>query len=64
MRLFPKCDRIAKKNYGFLTILDAPKSIKQEIDIWGYSGNALKTMQAIKNQFDPQNILNGDRFLV
>ena len=53
-----------QKNYGFLTILDAPKSIKRQIDIWGYTGNALNTMQAIKNQFDPQNILNPNRFLV
>lgn len=53
-----------QQNYGYLTILDAPKAFKQQIDIWGYSGNALKTMQAIKNQFDPQNILNPDRFLV
>lgn len=53
-----------QQNYGFLTILDAPKALKQQLDIWGYSGNALKTMQAIKNQFDPQNILNPNRFLV
>ena len=53
-----------QQNHGFLTILDAPKTLKQQTDIWGYSGNALKTMQALKNQFDPQNILNCDRFLV
>ena len=53
-----------EQNYGFLTILDAPKIFKQQIDIWGYSGNALKTMKAIKNQFDPKNILNCDRFIV
>ena len=53
-----------QQNYGFLTILDAPKALKQEINIWGYSGNALKTMQALKNQFDPQNILNPGRFIV
>ncbi|MBW4535594.1 MAG: FAD-binding oxidoreductase [Pleurocapsa minor HA4230-MV1] len=53
-----------QQNQGFLTILDAPQAVKQQIDIWGYSGNALKTMQAIKNQFDPQNILNPGRFIV
>ena len=53
-----------QQNHGFLTILDAPKTLKQQTDIWGYSGNALKTMKAIKNQFDPQNILNCDRFIV
>ena len=53
-----------QQNHGFLTILDAPKVFKQQIDIWGYSGNALKTMQAIKDCFDPQDILNPGRFLV
>ena len=53
-----------QQNSGFLTILHAPKLVKQEIDIWGYTGNARQTMQTIKNQFDPQNILNPSRFLV
>jgi len=53
-----------QQNHGFLTILDAPKTLKQQLDIWGYSGNARQTMQALKNQFDPQNILNCDRFIV
>jgi glycolate oxidase FAD binding subunit len=53
-----------QQNHGFLTILDAPQAVKRQMDIWGYSGNALKTMQAIKNQFDPQNILNPGRFIV
>ena len=53
-----------QQNYGFLTILDAPEAVKQNIDVWGYSGNALKTMQALKSQFDPQNIFNPGRFVV
>lgn len=53
-----------QQNQGFLTILDAPQAVKQQIDIWGYSGNAIKIMEAIKHQFDPQNILNPDRFIV
>ena len=52
-----------EQNQGFLTILTAPRSIKQQIDVWGYSGNALKTMQTIKRKFDPSNILNPDRFI-
>ncbi len=53
-----------QQNYGFLTILHAPKLVKQEIDIWDYTGNARQTMQTIKNKFDPQNIFNPSRFLV
>ena len=53
-----------QQNSGFLTVLDAPPVIKAKLDIWGYQGNALKTMQTIKNQFDPDHILNCDRFIV
>lgn len=48
---------------GFLTILEAPLELKQTIDIWGYTGNALKLMQAIKQQFDPDSILSPHRFV-
>lgn len=53
-----------QQNHGFLSILDAPPAVKQQIDVWGYSGNAIKNMKAIKHQFDPQNILNPGRFIV
>ena len=53
-----------QQNQGFLTILNAPPAIKQQADVWGYSGNGIKAMQALKNQFDPQNILNPERFIV
>ncbi len=46
---------------GFLSILEAPPTIKQQIDVWGYTGNALDLMRRIKQQFDPENILNPNR---
>ncbi|MBE9039665.1 FAD-binding oxidoreductase [Oscillatoriales cyanobacterium LEGE 11467] len=63
-------DRVARlrsgceKASGFLSILEAPVSVKPKLDIWGYSGNAIEIMKTIKNKFDPKNILNPDRFLV
>jgi glycolate oxidase FAD binding subunit len=48
---------------GFLTVLDAPISLKQQIDVWGYSGNALNVMRQIKQQFDPENLLSPHRFV-
>ena len=53
-----------QQHRGFLTILTAPKSVKQQLDVWGYYGNALNTMEAIKNKFDPKHILNPGRFLI
>lgn len=46
---------------GFLTVLSAPKEIKQSLDVWGYRGNSLDLMRQIKQQFDPKNILNPNR---
>jgi glycolate oxidase FAD binding subunit len=48
---------------GYLTILQAPRSLKQSLDVWGISDRALPLMQSIKTKFDPHNLLNGGRFL-
>jgi glycolate oxidase FAD binding subunit len=48
---------------GFLTVLEAPANLKQQLDPWGYQGNALEMMHKLKQKFDPQNILNPGRFV-
>ncbi|MGB3513514.1 MAG: FAD-binding oxidoreductase [Microcoleaceae cyanobacterium] len=48
---------------GFLTVLAAPLDIKEKLDVWGYNQNALEIMRGIKQQFDPQNILNPHSFV-
>lgn len=48
---------------GFLTVLAAPTDIKQELDVWGYTGSAIDLMRRIKQQFDPENILSPHRFI-
>ncbi|MEH2177503.1 FAD-binding oxidoreductase [Nostoc sp.] len=50
-------------NRGFLTILSAPRAVKEQIDVWGYTGNALPLMRRIKEQFDSKNILSPGRFV-
>ena len=52
-----------EKNKGFLTLLSAPNAIKTEIEPWGYAGNALTVMKKIKQQFDPNNQFNPNRFV-
>ena len=52
-----------EKNQGFMTLLSAPKTIKEQIEPWGYSGNALAIMKKIKQQFDPNNQFNPNRFV-
>lgn len=46
---------------GYLTLLEAPASIKSALDIWGYTGNALSLMQGISRQFNPDQRLSPGR---
>ena len=48
---------------GYLSVLQAPIPFKQQIDVWGYAGNALDLMQKIKSQFDPKSLLSPRRFV-
>jgi glycolate oxidase FAD binding subunit len=50
-------------NNGYLTLLEAPLAWKKQLDVWGYSGNALDVMRKIKQQFDPDNIFSPHRFV-
>jgi len=52
-----------ENNGGFLTLLQAPKAIKQKIDVWGYTGNATSVMASIKQKFDPNSLLSPGRFV-
>ena len=58
-----KTRSLCQEYRGFLTVLSAAKSVKQQIDIWGYSGNAANMMTKIKQHFDPNHILNPHRYL-
>jgi glycolate oxidase FAD binding subunit len=58
-----KLRQLCKSQGGFLTVLAAPQGLKQQFDVWGYSGNALEWMQKLKQQFDPQNLLSPHRFI-
>ncbi|NER30369.1 MAG: FAD-binding oxidoreductase [Symploca sp. SIO1C4] len=48
---------------GFFTILEAPISWKQQLDVWGYNGNALEIMRNLKQKFDPKNLFSPQRFV-
>jgi len=53
----------AEANGGFVSILQAPAELKQSIDVWGYTGNALQVMSDIKEKFDPHQLLSPGRFV-
>ncbi len=55
--------QICQASGGFLTLLEAPIAVKQQVDVWGEVGSALPLMQKLKQQFDPQNLLSPHRFV-
>jgi glycolate oxidase FAD binding subunit len=52
-----------QKHQGFLTLLEAPQEVKQRLEPWGYTGNALNVIQSLKQKFDPQALLSPGRFV-
>ena len=48
---------------GSLVVLRCSPEVKQRVDVWGASGDALPVMRRIKQQFDPRAILNPGRFV-
>ena len=53
----------AQATGGSLVVLEAPPDVKGTVDVWGSVGNTLPLMQGLKEQFDPQRILNPGRFV-
>jgi glycolate oxidase FAD binding subunit len=58
-----KVRSLCQSHNGFLTVIQAPVAVKSQIDVWGYTGNALPLMRRIKEQFDRKNILSPGRFV-
>ncbi len=53
----------AQETEGSLVVLEAPPGIKSKVDVWGSVGNALPLMRGLKEQFDPDRVLNPGRFV-
>jgi glycolate oxidase FAD binding subunit len=58
-----KMRSLLQDNRGFLTLLEAPISVKQNIEPWGYTGNALDIMRRLKEKFDPNNMFSPGCFV-
>ncbi|MBL8204573.1 MAG: FAD-binding oxidoreductase [Blastocatellia bacterium] len=55
--------RRAQDYGGTMVILRAPMELKSQIDVWGEVGPTASLMHALKEKFDPQNLLNPGRFV-
>ena len=58
-----KLRSLCQEQRGFLTILDAPVTVKQQLEPWGYEGKAIEMMRKLKQQFDSENIFSPGRFV-
>jgi glycolate oxidase FAD binding subunit len=48
---------------GSLVVLQAPPEVKAAVDVWGPVGDTFPLMRGLKEQFDPERILNPGRFV-
>jgi glycolate oxidase FAD binding subunit len=55
--------RLAQARGGQMLILRAPEEVKSQIDVWGEVGPGRGLMRALKEKFDPHELLNPGRFV-
>ena len=48
---------------GTAVVTHAPTRIKESLDVWGESTSAIDTMRNLKQQYDPNRLLNPGRFM-
>jgi glycolate oxidase FAD binding subunit len=53
----------AAPHNGHVVLFDAPADLKGNLDIWGPEPAAFFLMRSIKQQFDPQRLMNPGRFV-
>ena len=55
--------RAARQHGGTAVVEICHPSIKVKLDVWGEEPSGMEIMRRIKEQFDPQRLLNRGRFL-
>jgi glycolate oxidase FAD binding subunit len=63
VKLFPQLLARAAAHRGHVVLFAAPARCKEGIDVWGAPPAAHSLMRKIKQQFDPDGLLNPGRFL-
>ncbi len=48
---------------GHLTIVRAPRVLRERVDVWGPTRSDFSIMQKLKKEFDPNGVLNPGRFV-
>ena len=58
-----ECRRVAQRHGGTAVVEICHPSIKAQMDVWGEEPGSMEIMRRLKEQFDPQRLLNRGRFL-
>ena len=54
---------MVRESGGSVVVEQCPLSVKRRLDVWGPDPSAMEIMRRVKNNLDPQGILNPGRFL-
>ena len=55
--------KAVQRTGGTAVVTHAPAPIKETLDVWGKPTSAINTMRNLKQQYDPQRLLNPGRFM-
>ena len=58
-----ECRRVAQRHEGTAVVEICHPSIKTRMDVWGEEPGSMEIMRRLKEQFDPQRLLNRGRYL-
>ena len=58
-----ECRRVAQRHDGTAVVEICRPYIKTQMDVWGDEPGSMAIMRRVKEQFDPQRLLNRGRFL-
>ena len=58
-----ECRRVAQRHNGTAVVEICRPYIKTQMDVWGEEPGSMEIMRRLKEQFDPQRLLNRGRFL-
>jgi glycolate oxidase FAD binding subunit len=61
--VWPNVLSLASAHSGHAVMFSAPRRLKEGVDVWGPAPSSLPLMRALKQQFDPDGLLNPGRFL-
>ncbi len=55
---------VARQRGGYAVVLNADPALRDSLDLWGHTPDALDMMRALKAQWDPQGLFNPGAFIV